>query len=283
MTERIYNFAIVRVSPDPRRGELVNIGIVVFLRHKIDVRILESLEKVHALHGDMDLSELRGLPDRLAHYAKARRSVADRYALIRSVGMVELSQLGQFRAVSDADYERSIAQIITRLVRPTIALREKVIPQSRLFVQVKKLMREAKIFGRHQDDIGNHKVVQHYPLAPEKGLYADFAGRNSKMYVTETIDYRVDRGIGGAKFNESAKAAFVLRESQTRFSDSRRILLFAASPDVEAQVRPHLKLLGEFATDFVNFESAADRALYVHQLAIAFNGELPLSTTNRIN
>jgi Protein of unknown function (DUF3037) len=96
---RIYSFAIVRVSPDPRRGELVNIGIAVFLPSGLDVRILPSLAKVHALHGELDLSELYGLPDRLATYARIKRSVADRYALIRSVGMVELSDLGQFRAV----------------------------------------------------------------------------------------------------------------------------------------------------------------------------------------
>ena len=106
---------------------------------------------------------------------------------------------------------------------------------------------------------------------------------NSKSYITETIDYRVDRGIHGAKFNESAKAAFVLREALSQHVDGNRILLYAASSEIEVQVSPHLKLLGEFATDFINFESAQDRARYVNKLATAFGGELPIDAKPSIN
>ena len=41
----IYKFAIIRVSPDPRRGERVNIGVAIFNSYDIDVRILPSLSR----------------------------------------------------------------------------------------------------------------------------------------------------------------------------------------------------------------------------------------------
>ena len=232
--ERVYNFAIVRVSPDPRRGELVNIGIVVYLRHRVDVRILPSLAKVQALHGELDLTQLHVLPTRMIEFAKGRRSVADRHAMLRKVGMVELSDLGQFSARNEAEYALTVEQLISQLVQPTAAKREREAPVSKLHGQVKKILRDAKILGRNQDDFDKHKIVSNYPLAPDKGLFADFAGMNSKSYITETIDYRVDRGIHGAKFNESAKAAFVLREALSQHVDGNRILLYAASSEIEA-------------------------------------------------
>lgn len=275
--ERTYSFAIVRVSPDPRRGELVNIGIAVFLPGKLDVRILVSLAKVEALHGELDLSQLHALPQRLSALAAGRRSVAERHALIRSVGMVELSGLGQFRARDTSEYEQQVGDLLTRLVRPTVASRRADTAPTRLHARVRQIIKEAKILGKAGDQLDAHKIVPHYPLAPGKGLYADFAGMNSRFHVTETIDFRVDRGIQGPKFNESAKAAFVLRESQKQFNTSKRVLLYAASHEIELQVRPHLNLLEEFATDFVNFESAQDRARFVGDLAAAFGGELPLA------
>lgn len=276
--ERIYNFAIVRVSPDPRRGELVNIGIAVFLpRSGLDVRIMPSLAKVQALHGELDLAALRALPERLSAYAAGRGPVAERYALIKNVGMVELSELGRFRAKDNEDYARVVEQLITKLVKPTAAPLERAAASSKLYSQVRTVIHQAKILGRGLDDFDKHKIVQHYPISANKGLYADFAGKNSRHYFTETIDFRVDRGIQGPKFNESAKAAFVLRETMVQFADSKRILLFAATNEIEAQVRPHLNLMEEFATEFVNFESAQDRRGYVNQLATAFGGELPLN------
>jgi hypothetical protein len=274
--ERVYSFAIVRICPDPRRGELVNIGITVFLPRRLDVRILPTLGKVHALHGELDLAALYALPEKLSAYAKIHRSVAERYALIRKVGMVELSDLGQFRSKDEAEYEQTVQTLITQLVAPTVAPFEKEAPQSRLQSQVRKIIRDVKILGRHQGDFDKHKIVQNYPIAPGKGLYADFAGQNSQFHVTETIDFRVDRGIRGPKFNESAKAAFVLREARALHADSNRFLFYAATAEVESQVAPHLALLGEFATDFVNFESASDRGRYAQRLAVAFGGELPL-------
>jgi hypothetical protein len=274
---RIYNFAIVRVSPDPRRGELVNIGIVVFLPRSLDVRVLPSLSKVHALHGELNLAELYGLPDRLASYAKIKRSVADRFALIRNVGIVELSDLGQFRAADDNEYSKIVDRLLTNLVRPTLAAPEGRETTNGLYAQVKRAIKDAKLLGRQLDDIEKHKIVAQFPLAPAKGLYADFAGRNSVVYVTETIDFRVNRGIQGPKFNESAKATLVLREAARQFATSKRFLLYAASAQTESRVQTHLTMLDEFATDFVNFESAQDRGRYVGVLAAAFGGELSLS------
>lgn len=274
--ERVYDFAIVRVCPDPRRGELVNIGIVVFGTGLLDVRILPSLAKVRALHGDLDLTELHDLPTRMRDVVKGQRSAAKKYAILKDVGMVTLSEMGRFRAHDEQGYARVVEQLLVRLVKPTAGVVERP-SSSKLFSQVKGVIRAAKILGKNQGDFENHKLITNYPMSVNKGLYADFAGRNSVSYFMETIDFRVGKGIHGPKFNESAKAAFVLREAMGQSQDSKRFVLYAATAETERQVNTHLNLLGEFATDFVNFESGQDRARCIGQLAVAFNGELPLN------
>jgi hypothetical protein len=271
----IYNFAIVRVSPDPRRGELVNIGVIVFRPDGPDVRILPSLAKVQALYGELDLSELHSLSSKFARTVPAGGTAAQQHRLMRRVGMVELSELGQFSARGNDEYHQIVEELMGKLVRPTAAPRPTEAAASHLKQQVRKVIRQVRLMGRKPEDIEKHKVVSHFPLAPDKGLYADFAGRNSRFYFTETIDFRVDRGIQGQKFNESTKAAFVLREAEKQFKNSNRTLLYAATAQTEVQVRPHLNLLGEFATDFVNFESSNDRAKYVQALVTALGDELP--------
>jgi predicted glycoside hydrolase/deacetylase ChbG (UPF0249 family) len=190
--------------------------------------------------------------------------------------MVELSDLSQFRAGDDTVYSKIVDRLLTSLVRPTAAAPEERETTTGLYAQVKRAIKDANLPGRQPDDIDKHKIVSHFPLAPAKGLYADFAGKNSVVYVTETIDFRVNRGIGGPKFNESAKATLVLREAARQFSDSKRFLLYAASARTESLVQRHLTMLDEFTTDFVNFESEKDKRRYVDILARAFGGELPL-------
>jgi hypothetical protein len=94
--------------------------------------MLPSLAKVHALHGELDLTELYSLPEKFKNYIPKRGSAAARHNLVRSIGMVELSDLGQFTARGDDEYQRIVAQLMDKLVKPTAPIREKETTSSRL-------------------------------------------------------------------------------------------------------------------------------------------------------
>lgn len=40
-----FKYSIVKYMPDPKRGEVVNVGLVVFTEHKVDVRVLNASAK----------------------------------------------------------------------------------------------------------------------------------------------------------------------------------------------------------------------------------------------
>ncbi len=42
---RSFEFAVLRLAPDPARGEAINLGVVVFLDGKVDIRIGEVVTR----------------------------------------------------------------------------------------------------------------------------------------------------------------------------------------------------------------------------------------------
>jgi hypothetical protein len=50
---RSYEFAVLRLMPDPARGEMINLGIVVFRERDIDIRIGEVISRARLLYPDM--------------------------------------------------------------------------------------------------------------------------------------------------------------------------------------------------------------------------------------
>lgn len=112
----IYKYAILMAIPDPRRGERVNVGIIVFLNDRIDVRFAE-LSKVHALAGG----------DWNAYAADVRRRLIDQYEankqaeeLIRTEPrfdpIFQASDLAWLSINSEKEYEARIREILTSLV-----------------------------------------------------------------------------------------------------------------------------------------------------------------------
>jgi Protein of unknown function (DUF3037). len=47
--------------PDPKRGEVVNVGLVVFTEHKVDVRVLNASAKVRIIDGASSVADLDSL------------------------------------------------------------------------------------------------------------------------------------------------------------------------------------------------------------------------------
>ena len=58
----INKYAVLRIVPDERRGERVNIGLIVLKDTSIDVRLISSMSKVSALDGSIDLGQILALP-----------------------------------------------------------------------------------------------------------------------------------------------------------------------------------------------------------------------------
>lgn len=269
-----YDFSIIRIEPDPRRGEVVNIGLVVYLDDGLDVRILPSLNKVHALFGDLDLKELYELPKRLSEWEPILLNNQDPNEPL-TLGPVEISERGTFTAPNSEAYQNQVSSLLKTLVYPTRAPRVRA-KTSRLATDVKANFRKQKVLGKGEDDLQRKLIVPHYPIAKDQGLYADLALKNGAFQFTEILDFRVSEASLNAKFGEAAVSALTLDKARERFGkETKRIVLYAAKASVDRQITPHLNLVSDHADRVLNYESRADRALFVEDVLSAL-GEISL-------
>lgn len=112
----IFKYAVLMATPDPRRGERVNVGLVVFLNDHIDVRFSE-LSKIRALAGgywdDYATDVKRRLIERFAS-TKEAEAVISRFPALDPV--FHASDLAWLSIDAPEEYEGRIKEILNTLV-----------------------------------------------------------------------------------------------------------------------------------------------------------------------
>ncbi len=194
-----------------------------------------------------------------------------------ALGPVEISERGTFTAHNNEAYQNQVSGLIKTLVSPTRASRPRK-RSSRLATEVKKIFSKRNLLGKSEDDVRSKMIVPHYPIAEDQDLYADFALKNGVFQFTETLDFRVSDASLHSKFGETAVSALTLDKAKKRFGrKTKRIVLYAATND--RQIMSHLNLVSDHADKVLNYESRADRALFVEDVLSAL-GENSLYPSN---
>jgi hypothetical protein len=257
---------VLRVVPDQRRGECVNIGVVVFKSEgDTDVRMLSSLNKVYALNANIDVEQFEDLPKQITDWVSSTNSVNKKHDALKKFGIVTVSDLGFFEC-DDKQYDWFVNQIMNTLVKPPAHLpRQKI--QGRVRTALRRIFLKQQVLGFSPEDIHKRLIVERYPIAVNENLYADFAFKNGAYHITETINYKVTWGINTDKFEETGLKAIKLDKSKKVFGEDTKLsLVYVADTHMEKQLTPHLNLLGDYADHVVNLRSTADKERYFSAL-----------------
>ena len=263
----IFEYAVLRVTPDPVRGESVNIGLVVFLDSGIDVRMLPHLGKVTALDANLDLNALLVLPDQLRTlYSGPARPVGVAEPL-RHLGVVSISEKATFSLQDQSQYDAQVESLMKRLVFPT-PNKKRILPKNtRIQTSLRKAFAKQGILGEKQEDISKYKVVENFPIAEDENLYAEFALKNSQYHFTETTDFRSNTSTDKDKSRIASLAAIKFVEASKKFKQLRRYTVYAARSDNE--VKSQLAMLGNNSDGVINVRSRSDMAAYMDQIMAA--------------
>lgn len=260
-----YEFAVLRVVPDPRRGESVNIGLVVFLESGVDVRVLPSLAKVSALNGGVDLEQLRQLPTVLSQWVSGVEATAGRLEAMRDLGVVTVSSLGTFTLQTQYDYEHAIARLMKKLVAPVPAPTRALPANTRITTDLKAKFRQQGILADDEHGIAKHQVVPGYPIDEDEGLYADFVLKNGAYHVTETSDLRAMSKSSLDRARAASLTAIKLHKAKENFGkQTRRFIVYAARSSSEVQ--PQINLMGDFCDEIYNLRSRQEMAEYMDKM-----------------
>lgn len=254
----IFNYAVLTAIPDQRRGERVNVGVVVFLPDRLDVRFPE-VRKIRVLqNGNWEryAADVQQLVDQAYRQTREPKSFVDTFSLLG--GVIRCSELAWFSIDVPEQYQQRVDEIVSTLVQR--ARPESRPPTTRLNTEIATTFRRAKLLAPPRAPSEMGKVQRNFLVSTEDDLTADFGFRNGRTHVIATLELRgaaVDKGRAAVK-------AITLHRAKETF-DAHRIGVYAAPHDA-AQFRPHVHLLTEYADETYNWADPSQRTRYLHSV-----------------
>ena len=261
----IFKYAVLQAVPDPRRGERVNIGLIVFLNDRVDVRISE-LGKVRALSGGNWDEYTTDVRSRLiADYSPQEEQTAflARFSLLESV--IRFSEVWTFQIGSAASFDLTVTEIMKSLV---LKVRSFERPRTtRINTEIARSFKQTQMLAKSDESVEDHKVVRDYCINVEEDLRADFVAKNGIWHVTATLDLRRTNADKG----QAAIKAIVLDKAKNAFADVMRYGVYAAAPG-STLFRGHVSLLNDYADKTFNWLDPNDRRAYTREIQEALLG-----------
>jgi hypothetical protein len=263
--ENTYKYAILTAVPDPRRGERVNIGIVIFKGNELDVRFQQASSKLKALTGSTLDSRIQSASKRIKDFG----SNAPVEEILPHIGTVDPiispTGVGIINVHNTADYERRVGEILAALIVPP---RERRIEsQSRINTEIAKAFQKAQALAKQHANINEKKIVRDYSIAPKEGLIADFALKNGKMHIASTLDLRKSN----ATLAQAALKSIVLDKAEKVFGGNKgpgvhTIGVYAVASGMRPQFKQHIELFGDYADEIYNWEDGRQHRKFLQTM-----------------
>jgi hypothetical protein len=279
MMAHIFSFAILKAVPDARRGERVNVGMIIFMPDKIDMRFSE-IGKIRALReGNWDdyLANVRHQLMRIFVPGDDPAQFLRRASVVEDV--VRFTDPAAFSIERPEQYEERVKAILTALVTRPRGESKTRTPQ--INSEIARTFRMAKILAKATDSIDEgRKVFPNYPISDEEELSADFILKNGLYHVTVTLDLR---RVSVNKAQAALKAVVLDKSSHVLVGGVQKIAVYAAS-DAQ-QYRPHIGILTDYSDSgqVYNWLDPEQRERYTRATYDAISGPLAFQLGGRPN
>jgi hypothetical protein len=245
--------------PDARRGERVNIGVVVFRDDNLDVRFRQASSKLKALTGATWESRIHSIQGRIKQLFEKGLPADAILEKIQTLDQIISSVgLGTINTTGANDYERTVEEIVSALVLPP--KQKRIEGHSRINTEIARVFRDAKVLAEPHASITERKIVRDLPIAPSEGLTADFALQNGTIHIASTLDLRKQN----ASLAEAALKSIVLDKSGEVWKGNvRKIGVYAVLPDMRQQFAQHLELLSDYADETYNWVDPSEHRKFI--------------------
>lgn len=239
---RTYKYSVLSAIPDPRRGERVNVGILVFRPDGIDLRLPQVSSKLRALTGQNLQRRIEGvqaLYERMFVRSQTPSEMLKRFQSVEP--MLAPSDLGSFVA-STTDYDKVIEEILATLV--VVPRRERGETEPKFKTQIANNFREAGLLAPKDEGIESGKVVKNFQIGSEEGVVADFAMKNGMFHVASTLDMRKEQhGLLEASYK-----SIVLDRAQANYPDQvETVGVLILDPGAHSSFRTQIALFEKYA------------------------------------
>lgn len=275
--EHTFDFSLIIVEPDARRGERVNVGLVVFKPEGLDVRIVES-RKVSFIDSMNWDSFLRSFEANLADAFGRTRSVSEVRDVAAALGRkARLSEPGWFSARNSDEYEDNVKRIIERLIsRPKKPRR---ISDTSVATQIAASFKSAEILANPGDSLSSGRVIRNFSVDESAGLIADFALKNGSLHVATTVNLTTTNPHIGT----SASKAITMDKAKRTLDSAKAYCVYAVAPSRSTEVREHISLLRDYADDVFNWLEPDDQKRFKHLFFDAYRSNFPSALEKRMH
>ena len=222
-----FDYCVIRYMPDPKRGEIINLGLIIFTKSGVDVRILPTLNKVRIIDGRSEEEDLEKLKRTLEGIASFADNVDQQHSLLTAFSSsLFFSEKSYFSIDHNEEYEQKIKYLFDVLVKPH-PIYTRQVKQSRLHTRLRKKFIQMDIFSKDINQIEQHKVVANYPISESTGMQVDFLVKNGKYHVSEAIDFEVNDTK--SKFRETTLKTMAFLESKKILGKTECYFVYSAS------------------------------------------------------
>lgn len=261
-----FDYSVIRYLPNAKRGEIINLGIVVFRASGVDIKILNSAAKIRMFDNSTNISELLKLESTISEICSLSKEPDEQFELLNSFGSgMFVSNKYSFSIENLSHYDKKISLIFNELVKP-YAYRGNVKNHSRLYTKLKKRFKSLDLLAKDESDIYNHKIVPSYTIDKSSGLSADFMFKNGRYHMTEVIDFNVNDNQ--AKFKETTLKVMSFIEGKRHISSNLGCyLVYSATVEKENEVSAHINLASDYSDKIYNIASKDDESSYYQMLS----------------
>lgn len=278
----IAHYSLINFRPHVDRNEVITIGLLIRFDDEWDVRLLSDEAKVVALNPLYPQGGLTAVAVTLNTVLENIRTFSEAYDFLETLGGSPGLQkfVGQFPAATEPQYETEVAWLLSELVAPPVKPsnpRARIFAEPRLRTKLRNHFKNQQILAKNKDQINDHKVVERFPISEGKGLFAEFALKNSCMHITETVDFDVGLSSNRSKRLEAQAKTLILSAAKTHLGDTTRTYVIVAGSNRNV-AKTSINLLEDYADVFA-LESAQDMDAYFKKIYTAANpSQSPLAT-----
>jgi hypothetical protein len=192
---KTYHYVVLRLAADKMRGEVINVGVVLFKEgdHPRSIA-MATLNKLRAIDSSWSTARLfKWIENINAILAGSKSSsVTKQIEVLERFGVCDSRAVGMFYAETQDELNERLLEIkrlyVSNSAKPDKAKGTK---RTRLQTALRDQFKHMQILGANIDDLNNHLVVPNVPIPSHPDLKSDFVYKNGVYRITQTIDYRV--------------------------------------------------------------------------------------------
>ncbi|GAA4424656.1 DUF3037 domain-containing protein [Acidovorax lacteus] len=265
-----YHYVVLRLAPDPMRGEVINVGMVLFHEGEPPrIVIMATLNKLRAIDASWDTPRLAQWAQNIQTILDHRPGVRAQVDALGMFGFCEPDAVGSFMAATQQELQERIGAIKAKYVANKATedkpKREK---RTRLQTALREQFKKMQVLGTEAGDLKNHLVVPNVPVPGHDELKSDFVYKNGVYRITQTLDYNVAPDSMHNKLLEACMKSTAGDLAMAAYGkDTQRFAVVDIPEALADAADSHIDLLIARGFEIFRFDDKASMAEYIERAA----------------